>query len=136
MRVSVGCWLILVAGCGGGSGPTGGGGNPIANVSMTDNGGLAPYAFSPAALTVTLGTTVKWTNGGTVAHTTTSDSPGWDSGSLAPRGSSTCDPTGYNCQPGSTPGTYMRSFNTTGTYQYHCAFHGAQGMTGTITVTP
>ena len=136
MRISVGCSLILVAACGGGSGPTGGGGNPVANVSMTDNGGVGPYAFSPAARTVTVGTTVKWTNSGTVAHTTTSDAPGWDSGSLAPGRSGTCDPSGYNCQPGSAPGTYAHSFTTEGTYQYHCALHGAQGMTGTITVTP
>jgi plastocyanin len=41
------------------------------------------------------------------------------------------------CTPGSTPGqTYQRTFNTAGTYTYHCSFHGAQGMTGTITVTP
>lgn len=144
MRFQFGLWSLtaIAAACGGGgSGPTGGGGNPppgsaVVNVSMTDNGGLAPYAFSPATPTITVGTTVKWTNSGTTAHTTTSDSPGWDSDSLAPRGSTTCDPYGYNCQPGSAPGTFQQTFMTAGTYQYHCQFHVAQGMTGTITVTP
>lgn len=140
MRVSVGCWVILVAACGG-STPTGGGGNQQSSrdVSMTDNGGGAPYSFSPASLTIPAGTLVKWTNNGKTAHTTTSDDaqPLWDSGTILPPGSTSCPPSDPYCQPGTTPGgTYQRTFDTPGTYQYHCAFHGQQGMTGTITVTP
>lgn len=130
----------FVPACGGGD-PTGGGGPPVANVSMTDNNGSTPYAFSPASLTVTVGTTVKWTNGGKAEHTSTSDAtpqPVWDSGTVPPAGTGSCDP--YSdpyCTPGTTPaGTYRRTFNTAGTYPYHCNVHGALGMTGTITVTP
>src|SRR5947209_20482982 len=36
-------------------------------------------AFTPASITVTVGTTVAWTNQDTVPHTTTSDAPMWDS---------------------------------------------------------
>ena len=80
------------------------------------------------------------------SHTATSDAtpqPVWNSGTVAPAGSPTCDPNiDPYCTPGTTPpGTYVSSpFNTPGTYQYHCAFHGVQGpnfqgMTGTINVT-
>ena len=139
MRISVGCSLILVAACGGGAGPTGSGGNPppgaqIVNVSMTDNG-VSTFVFSPASPPpIKVGTIVRWTNNGTVTHTTTSDAgvtPAWSSGDLAaptPGG-------GYG--GGGTPGgSYSVTFTQPGSYSYHCAYHAAQGMTGTITVTP
>ena len=142
MRISVGCSLMLVAACGG-SGPTGGGGNPtpgVENVIMNDNAGAAPYTFAPATLTVKVGTRVKWTNNGSTAHTATSDAtpqPIWNSGTVLPAGSTSCPPADPYCQPGGTPaGTYQLTFNSPGTYQYHCEVHGPQGMTGTITVTP
>ncbi len=79
--------LVFVAACGGSS-PMGGGGPPVENVIMNDNAGAAPYAFSPAPLTVKVGTTVKLTNNGSTAHTTTSDAtqPIWDSGTVLPAG--------------------------------------------------
>lgn len=142
MRVSVGCCVLLVAACGG-SGPTNGGnstGGPVTNVSMQDNAGLAPFAFSPATLSVPVGTTVKWTNNGGTAHTSTSDDTPhvWSSGTVFPSGSTSCQPNDPYCQPGSTPaGSFQHTFTTPGTYHYHCEFHGAtNGMTGTITVTP
>jgi len=144
MRLLYGVLLALLAACGG-STPTGSDGSPntpqppgaaVASVSMTDANGLAPYTFSPASLTITVGTSVKWTNNGKVSHTTTSDQLIWN-GTVSPAGSNTCDPNDYGCMPGTTPaGTYQQTFNTAGTYQYHCEVHGAQGMTGTITVTP
>jgi plastocyanin len=132
--------LVLAAACGGSS-PTGGGNPPpVQNVIMNDHAGVAPYAYSPATVTVKVGTTVKWTNNGGTAHTATSDAtpqPIWNSGTVLPAGSASCPPTDPYCQPGGTPaGTYQVTFNSPGTYQYHCEFHGPQGMTGTITVTP
>ena len=151
MDIRVGLWSLLVAGAAcGSSSPTGSGGNPpagpVADVSMTDNNGLAPYAFLPVTLNIKVGTSVRWTNNGKTSHTATSDAtpqPVWNSGTVAPAGSPTCDPNiDPYCTPGTTPpGTYVSSpFNTPGTYQYHCAFHGVQGpnfqgMTGTINVT-
>jgi plastocyanin len=106
---------------------------------MTDNAGFAPYAFSPTTLDIKVGTTVKWTNNGKAIHTTTSDAsptPTWNSGEVAPAGTTTCAPADPYCTPGTTPpGTYQWTFDTPGTYPYHCQIHGAQGMTGTITVT-
>ena len=146
MRIRVRLWslLILGAACGGSSSPMGSSGNPqpagpVADVSMTDNNGQAPYAFSLAMLPIKVGTSVRWTNNGKAQHTATSDAtqPVWTSGTVDPAGTTTCAPNDPYCMVGPTPpGTYESPpFNTPGTYQYHCQFHGAQGMTGTITVT-
>jgi plastocyanin len=75
---------------------------------------LGVNAFSPSPLTVAPGTTVTWTNADVVAHTSTSDVSGWDSGTLAPG------------QP------FMFTFSTSGTFHYHCAIH--PGMVGTVIV--
>lgn len=124
--------LIVVAtvACGGSS-PTGGGnpppppppaGGPASTITIGDN------AYGSANVSVVAGTTVRWENGGLVAHTATSSGGVWDSGNLTP---------GYT-QGGYfyTGGSYQRSFNTPGTYPYSCTYHAAQGMQGTITVTP
>src|SRR5213593_1443067 len=100
MDIRVGLWSLLIVGaaCGGSSSPTGSGGNPqpagpVADVSMTDNNDLGPYAFSPAMLPIKVGTSVRWTNNGKTSHTATSDAtpqPVWNSGTVAPAGSPTC----------------------------------------------
>src|SRR5215831_3994298 len=72
---------------------------------------LGAAAFAPDALTVDAGTTVTWTNTDSIAHTSTSDASGWDSGIVAPGGQ------------------FSRSFQTAGTFTYHCAIH--PGMVGT-----
>jgi plastocyanin len=75
--------------------------------------------FSPRALTVAKGTTVKWTNDDSLNHDVTKKSgPGPDfssgSGNLA-RGA-----------------TYQQTLSTPGTINYVCTVH--PGMTGTINV--
>ena len=151
MRVRYGLFLAFIAACSG-SGSTSSSPTPppapppppppvgpVANVSITDNTGSAPYGFSPAPLTITVGTTVKWTNNGKVSHTATSDqTPAvWNSGPVSPAGTGTCDPYDPYCTPGTSPaGTYQRTFNTAGTFPYSCQNHYLQGMTGTITVNP
>ena len=75
---------------------------------------LANRAFSPDELDVEAGDTVTWTNTDSVAHTSTSDHPGWDSGTVAPGG------------------RFSFEFRSPGTYQYHCAIH--PGMVGTVVV--
>ena len=58
---------------------------------------------------------------------------GWDSGTLgAPSGGG-----GYG--GGKAGGSYQFTFNTPGTYNYHCKFHPPAtypAFTGSITVTP
>lgn len=79
--------------------------------------------FSPQFVTVLRFVTITWINTSTgIPHTTTSD-PGdvgdsWDSGTLNPNQ------------------TFNHQFKVTGTFGYHCSFHGSPGknMFGTITV--
>ncbi len=139
IRLCCGLYAILLTGaaCGGSSSPTsyggggggGGGGNPPP--PSTVDVGMQEYSFGPSSITVKVGTTVRWTNNGTLAHTTTSDMGSWDSGPLSA-------PSGGGGYGGSTSGgTYSRVFSTAGTFPYHCSFHVvSNGMKGTVTVTP
>lgn len=77
---------------------------------------ISNFAFLPQSLQIKAGTTVIWTNNDTVAHTITSDSGAFDSGSVAPGG------------------TFAFMFMQTGTFAYHCAIHPF--MQATITVIP
>ncbi|WP_234436053.1 cupredoxin domain-containing protein [Streptomyces sp. NRRL S-813] len=75
------------------------------------------FAFSPATLKVTAGTTVTWTNEDTDAHTVTSTSSG---GPLHSAALATHD-------------TYRYTFTKPGTYAYLCTIHPF--MTATVEVT-
>jgi plastocyanin len=72
--------------------------------------------FVPAALTVERGTEVTWVNKDAVQHTVTSSGPvlTFDSGNL------------------SRDQSFSFTFDSTGTYNYHCRLHA--GMTGTVIV--
>ena len=74
------------------------------------------FTFSPATLTITAGTTVKWVNGDDVPHTVTADDRSFTSKAL------------------DTDDAYSHAFTTPGTYPYFCAVHSH--MTGTIIVKP
>lgn len=129
-KVCVALALISAGACGGGGGgpttpppPSGNTPPPADGISVTNN------AFSPSTKTVTLNTAVRWawnscTSGG-------GDPYGGGSGEV-------CVAHGVNFDDGiSSPtqdqGTYNRTFTAAGTYNYHCAVHGA-AMAGTITV--
>jgi plastocyanin len=75
---------------------------------------ISGFAFGPASISVAAGSTVTWTNQDGTAHTVTADDGSFDSGSLAPGA------------------TFSQTFDTPGTYTYHCAIHSS--MTGTVTV--
>jgi plastocyanin len=77
---------------------------------------MGSRSFNPATLTVARGTTVTWRNDDGAVHTSTSDNTGWDTGDM---------------QSGANSTTV---FNTTGTFKYHCTYHRAMGMVGTIIV--
>jgi plastocyanin len=72
------------------------------------------FAFSPATLTVKVGTKVTWTNKDQVTHTVTADQGAFNSG-LLPSGNS-----------------FSFTFTTAGTFSYHCNIH--HSMTATIVV--
>jgi plastocyanin len=56
-----------------------------AGASLVTHVSIVDFAFSPASITVPVGSSVRWTHNGLFPHTTTSD-PGsldaWDSGTL------------------------------------------------------
>lgn len=74
------------------------------------------FAFSPATITIPVGTTVVWTNQDSAPHTATADAAGgFDTGML------------QKGQSGKI------TFNTAGTFAYHCTVHPR--MVATIVVT-
>jgi MYXO-CTERM domain-containing protein len=77
---------------------------------------IAGFAFAPQTVTVTVGDTVTWTNGDNVTHTATADDASFDTGSIS----------GGTRSAGVT-------FNTIGTFAYHCRIHAS--MTGTVVVS-
>ena len=122
--------LLATVACTNSSGPVSGC-TPTATVACVT---IQDFTFSPASLTIKVGTTVKWTNKGPSAHTTTSDAGVWNSGTLSA-------PTGGGAYGGGAAGgSYQFAFTASGTYGYHCAIHPPSlpqyaGFTGTITVT-
>jgi plastocyanin len=103
--------LGFAAGCSSDKGnpysPGGGGGNPGANEVWIQN-----MAFNPSNRAVSVNTTITWTNKDAATHTVTGT--GWGSGNLT------------------TNQTYSHTFDTAGSFPYHCTIHPS--MTATIAV--
>jgi len=76
---------------------------------------ISGYAFKSASLTINVGDTVIWTNKDSIKHTITSDTGTELDSELLGNGE-----------------TYSYTFNTAGTYNYHCTPHPS--MKGTIVV--
>lgn len=75
---------------------------------------ISNFAFTPSDITVARGTSITWTNNDAATHSATADGGQWDTGSI-------------------TTGTSVaKTFNTPGTFPYHCSQHPM--MTGTVTV--
>jgi amicyanin len=110
--------LVFLAACGGATATTGTtdtpapaatqAGNAQTVMIITDSSGS--FAFSPATLTIKVGTTVTWKNTTSAPHTVTSDDgKSFDSGTGNPIAAQT--------------GTYSFTFSTAGTFKYHCEIH-------------
>jgi plastocyanin len=82
--------------------------------SITTNVTVGDIFFSPKNVTISVGDKVKWTWTGSIQHSTTSNTRLWDSG-LRGKGA-----------------TFANTFNTAGSFPYHCTLHSSQ--VGTITV--
>jgi amicyanin len=92
---------------------------PAANQEASANAiQIDGYTFDPAKLTVKKGTTVTWTNMDSVQHDITPDTPTdeFKASEMLKKNE-----------------TYSVTFNTVGTYTYHCSPHPY--MKGTIEVT-
>jgi plastocyanin len=92
-----------------------------ASPTATPGGGttitMKNFAFTPSTVTVKTGTVITWVNQDAAPHAIVSDT-----GSLVAFSSDSL-PTGAS---------YNVTFNTPGTYTYHCSIHPS--MTGTIVV--
>lgn len=91
---------------------------PENNVTQQDEVEIEDSAFKPASITVKKGTTVKWTNKDDIQHNVAPDeqSDAFKGSPMLSKGDS-----------------YSFTFNTVGTYSYHCTPHPF--MKGTVTVT-
>jgi len=76
-------------------------GTAAASTSVT----IKDFQFTPATVTIKVGGAVTWTNDGPSTHDVTADDGSFKSGSLA------------------TGKTYTRTFDTAGTFDYHCGIH-------------
>jgi plastocyanin len=86
-------------------------------------------SFAPSSLTVAAGTTVTW-NWDTCS---TASDPYTGSTQTCVDHSVVWDTPGGIASPTQSQGSYQRSFATAGTYNYHCAVHGA-AMSGKVVV--
>jgi plastocyanin len=91
--------------------------NPVLvlNSPLSENVTIVDYSYNPATITVSVGTKVIWTNNGPSAHTVTSDTGLFDSGNMG------------------VGQKWNYTFDTAGTYKYHCTYHSS--MKGTVIVT-
>ena len=109
---------LFVTACGGGSttpAPTVGG--PAASQAGAVNAAtIVDFAFQPSSLTVAKGTSVTWTNTASRGHTVTADDASFTSDTIA------------------GGATFSHTFDTAGTFAYHCSIHSQ--MKATVTVTP
>lgn len=87
-------------------------------VAVTD------YVFTPAALTVSAGDTVVWTNNGAMGHNVNGTQATYPT-----------NPESFGNEVG-LGWTYEYVFETAGTYNYQCDPHVAFGMIGSVTVNP
>ena len=76
---------------------------------------IQSFSFKPSTMTVDAGSTVTWENQDSAPHTVTSDSGGELASETLSKGQ-----------------TYSHTFNSPGTYGYHCGIH--RSMKGTVVV--
>jgi plastocyanin len=85
-----------------------------ASAATGDVVSIANFSFQPATITISVGTTVTWTNTDSAGHTVTADGGSFKSDKLG------------------TGATFSQTFATAGTFAYHCSIHPS--MKGTVTV--
>jgi plastocyanin len=72
------------------------------------------FSFTPSTITVSRGTTVRWTNHDDIPHTVVSDD------------------NSFRSKPLDTGDQFTYTFTKPGTYRYYCSIHPR--MTGTVVV--
>lgn len=90
---------------------------PAARAAQTWNVYLNNDFYVPKNINIQIGDTVVWTTNVTMLHTVTSDTGAWTQINFATAGDS---------------GSH--TFMSPGVYDYHCIYHVAFGMVGSVTV--
>jgi plastocyanin len=108
-------FALFLVGCGGSSDSGGGSASGASGASGAKTVTIKDYTYQPAAITVPVGTTVKFTNQDSTPHTATAKGAG-----------------GFESGPIDTGKTGAIMLEKAGTYQYYCVFHPF--MKGTIKV--
>lgn len=109
--------VLAATACGGGGNSNETTSPPATSASIAASGtrvSIVNFAFSPATIDVTVGTTVIWMNNDSTEHTVTSDTEVFNSGGMR------------------RDATFSYTFNTAGTFTYYCAIHSY--MKGTVVV--
>jgi plastocyanin len=106
--------VLVVAACGGSTSGTTTGTPATAGAGSGAQVAMKNIAFDPATVTIKVGESVTWTNQDSVDHNVIADN-GEFSSSLLAKGA-----------------TFSFTFDTAGTYGYHCSIHPS--MTGTVVV--
>ncbi len=88
---------------------------PVSSTAGSHTISIQNFSFSQSTITIKKGDTVVWTNNDAAPHTVTNDAGSFGSDTL------------------NTDQSYTYTFDTAGTFAYHCKFHPS--MTGTVVVT-
>jgi len=92
-------------------------GSDTVTVKVGTQGNNGANAFSPAAVTVSTGTTVRWKWTGRGSHNVIEENGDFRSDLMATKGE-----------------TFEHTFDETGTYKYYCRPHKTLGMKGVVVV--
>ncbi|MEA2351429.1 MAG: hypothetical protein QOG86_2370 [Thermoleophilaceae bacterium] len=84
------------------------------SISATDS-----FTFDPATVTINVGDTVTWSSESAYPHNVAADGGSFRGGG---------DPVNHDPAPG--PWTFVQTFETAGTFRYHCEQHGDKGGVG------
>ncbi len=107
--------VLVLAACGGSPAAT-----TTTPIQSTVDIDIEDDAFAKPAITMPVGTTVRWTNLDYGAHTVTSDTGLFDSSALSPAEGELIN------------ASFSYTFTEPGTFNYHCSIH--PDMTGVIIV--
>ena len=109
----VGAAVVAAVGCGKDS-PTSSSSNATTVSIVVNSQNLTTTAYNPNPISITRGSSIKWVNNDTIAHSSTSNTGVWESGLLGAGQS------------------FTMTFPNAGSFPYHCSVH--PNMIGTVNV--
>lgn len=130
--VIAGSLALTTTACGGDSMSPAGGSTSAATTADATTVSLKGLTFSPATLTVAVGTTVTWRNDEPITHDVTSGTYTDVDPGTGLRSGETADGM-FAGKLGTKGSTFSYTFTKAGTYTYYCSIH--DGMNAKVVVT-